>query len=164
ECNCTNQTCGAGMANAAGAVKAALRPIAAVTVPATVTQGQNVVLKGTGSAAACGHTLSTYAWTNLTSNTNAIMGANTATATVVAPTSGSFTVRFTVTDDAGKLDTADVVISSASATTAAPAVATNTLGCLNPVTVAVAPATASVQANGGTQTFTATVTNTTNTA
>jgi serine protease len=164
ECNCTNQTCGAGMANAAGAVKAALRPIAAVTVPTAVTQGQNVVLKGTGSAAACGHTLSTYAWTNLTSNTNAIMNANTATATVVAPASGSFTVRLTVTDDAGKLDTADVVISSTAATTSAPAVATNTLGCLNPVAVVVGPATASVQANGGTQTFTATVTNTTNTA
>ena len=164
ECNCTNQTCGAGMANAPGAVNAALRPIAAVTVPVSVAPGQNVVLKGTGSAAACGHTLSTYAWTNLTSNSIAISGANTATATVVAPASGSFTVRLTVTDDAGKLDTADVVVASAAATTSAPAVAANTLGCPLPVAVAVAPTAASVQANGGTQTFTATVTGTTNTA
>src|SRR5262249_8681905 len=129
ECNCTSQTCGAGMANAPGAVKAALRPIAAVTLPTPVTAGQNVMLKGTGSAAARGHTISTYAWTNLTSQTNAIQGANTATAPVVAPASGTFTVRLTVTDDAGKQDTADVVVSSTAATSSAPATAMNTLGC-----------------------------------
>ena len=34
ECSCTTDTCGAGMANAHGAVLQALRPIAAVSVPA----------------------------------------------------------------------------------------------------------------------------------
>ncbi len=161
ECNCTTTTCGAGMANAPGALKAALRPIAAVAVPATVSAGQNVMLAGTGSAAACNHTIATYAWTNVGNATNPIQNANTATATVVAPATGSITVRLTVTDDAGRTDTADVVISATSATTAAPANA-NSGKCTasaSAITVAVTPATASVQA-AGTQTFTAAVTNT----
>ena len=164
ECNCTTTTCGAGMANAPGALKAALRPIAAVAVPATVSAGQNVMLAGTGSAAACNHTITTYAWTNVGNSTNPIQNANTATATVVAPATGSITVRLTVTDDAGRQDTADVVVSATSATTAAPANA-NSGKCpaaALPVTVAVTPATASVQASGM-QTFMAAVTNTSTT-
>ena len=39
ECNCTTQTCGAGMTNAPGAVMAALRPITAVMVPVAVAAG-----------------------------------------------------------------------------------------------------------------------------
>jgi serine protease len=167
ECNCTTTTCGAGMANAPGALKAALRPIAAVMLPATVSAGQNVTLSGTGSSAACGHTVVSYAWTNVTSSTNAIQGANTATATVVAPASGSFTVRLTVTDDAGHTDTADVVVNATSATSTSPSTANaNSAKCTAGaivVTVGVSPTTASVQSGNGTQTFTATVTNASNT-
>jgi serine protease len=166
ECNCTTQTCGAGMANAPGAIKAALRPIAAVALPTAVSAGQNVTLSGAGSAAACGHTISTYAWTNMSSSTNPIQGANMAAATVVAPATGSITVRLTVTDDAGRQDTADVVVSAAAATSAAPANA-NTGKCpaaALPVAVAVNPASATLAAGTGRQTFTATVTNASNTA
>jgi serine protease len=165
ECNCTTNTCGAGMANAPGAINAALRPIAAVAVPTGVSAGQNVALGGTGSAAACGHTITTYAWSNVGNSTNPIQGANTATATVVAPATGSITVQLTVTDDAGRTDTANVVVSATSATTTAPANA-NSGKCPSavlPVAVAVTPAAASVQ-TGGMQTFTAAVTNTSNTA
>ena len=165
ECNCTTTTCGAGMANAPGALKAALRPVAAIAVPAAVSAGQNVSLVGTGSAAACGHTISTYAWSNVGNATNPIQGANTATATVVAPATGSITVRLTVTDEGGRQDTADVVVSTTAATTTAPANA-NSGKCpaaAMPVAVAVTPATASVQV-GGMQTFTVAVTNTANTA
>jgi len=165
ECNCTTSTCGAGMANAPGALKAALRPIAAVAVPTTVSAGQNVVLPGTGSAAACGHNIVSYAWTNVGAATNAIQNANTSTATVVAPATGSFTVRLTVTDDAGHTDTADVVVSATSATTTAPSNA-NSGKCpaaAIPVAVTVTPATATVL-TGAMQTFTAAVTNTANMA
>ena len=165
ECSCTTSTCGAGMANAPGAVKAALRPIAAVAVPATVSAGQNVTLAGTGSAAACGHNVVTYAWTNVGAATNPIQNANTATATVVAPATGSFTVRLTVTDDAGRTDTADVVVSTTSATTTAPSNA-NSGKCPQaamPVAVTVTPATATVQ-TGAMATFMAAVTNTSNMA
>ena len=165
ECNCTTSTCGAGMANAPGAIKAALRPIAAIAVPTTVSAGQNVSLLGTGSAAACSHTITTYAWTNVGNSTNPIQGANTATATVVAPATGSITLRLTVTDDAGRQDTADVVVSATAATTTAPANADSGRcpAVALPVAVAVTPATASVQAGNGMQTFTAAVTNTSNT-
>jgi serine protease len=167
ECNCTTSTCGAGMANAPGAVNAALRPIAAIAVPASVIVGQNLVLQGTGSAGACGHSISTYSWSSVTSPATAIQGANTATATVLPPGSGTFTLRLTVTDDAGLQDTADVVVSTTAATTTSPSAAASSFGCpsgTGPVAVSVAPGSANVEASGGTQAFTATVSNSANTA
>ncbi len=100
ECNCTTSTCGAGMANAAGALDAALRPIAALSAPPTVLAGQNVNLTGAGSAGACNRTISTYFW-QVVSGAGVLTGPNnTASTSVNAPVPGSFTVRLTVTDDA----------------------------------------------------------------
>jgi serine protease len=169
ECNCTTATCGVGMANALGAVNAALRPIAAVALPAGgVSAGQNVVLSATGSAAACHASLSSspYAWA-ITSGTGMIVsGASSSTVTVQAPASGAapFTVTLTVTDMSGKIDTASVIVSPTSATTTAPASAGST-PCLTafmptaPTYITVAPSGPSVQAGQGTQAFTATVVN-----
>ena len=61
QCLCTTSTCGAGMANAANSLEAADRPIAAVRLPANVAAGQNVTLNASGSAAACGRTIASYA-------------------------------------------------------------------------------------------------------
>jgi serine protease len=165
ECNCTAQTCGAGMANAAGAVKAALRPIAAVSVPSSVSAGQNVILSAAGSAAACGHTIASYSWSVAGSSTTAVQGANTPSATVVAPAAGSITIQVVVTDDAGLTDTAQVVVTSTAASTSAPGSANNgTCPALAvPVVVSVTPATVSLNA-GSSQVFTVAVTNTANTA
>ncbi|MFO1407451.1 MAG: S8 family serine peptidase [Steroidobacteraceae bacterium] len=162
ECTCTTDTCGAGMANALGSVNAALRPVAAVNVPATVAAGQNVVLDGTPSSAACGSNLGTYAWAVVSSIGGAsttISGANGPTATVVAPASGSYVVRLTVTDDAGRIDTADVRVSSTAATTtAAPFTAAPV--CAAPVVaVNVSPVRASTRAGGTTLAFVAEVAN-----
>jgi serine protease len=141
ECNCTTAACGAGMANAARSVAAALRPIAAVAVPTTVVAGSNVSLNASGSAAACNHTVSTYAWTTVSgTNPTEIVGANTANATVVAPATGQYTVRVTVTDETGKVDSADVIVSSTAATTSAPESA-GTNACLTTISYT-APATA----------------------
>src|SRR4029079_19664028 len=49
---CTTDPCGAGMVNAANSVAAADRPIAAVSLPATVSPGQTVTLNAAASAAA----------------------------------------------------------------------------------------------------------------
>jgi len=163
ECNCTKQTCGAGMANAPGALKAALRPIAAIAVPASVSAGQNVTLSAAGSAAACSHTVASYSWTVVGSSTTPVQNANTPSATVVAPASGSITVQVTVTDDAGLTDTAQVTVSATAATTAAPSSANNGTCPATPVAVTVTPASVSLKA-GGAQAFSATVTNTSNTA
>ncbi len=129
ECSCTTRTCGAGMANASGSVQAALRPIAAVRLPAGVSAGSTLTLMAEGSAGACNHSISSYAWTVVSSSGNppAIQNANTADASVVAPTApDTYTLRVTVTDDAGRTDSADVAITSSSASSAAlPAAGTN---------------------------------------
>jgi serine protease len=171
ECICTldDTTCGTGMANASGAVAAALRPIAAIAVPTSVTPGGNVTLLGAGSAAACHHIVESYAWSIVNGTSSGISGANTNTAVVVAPASAPFLVRLTVTDDAGRQDTADVSVNPNAVTTRAVATA-GTKACpgaiaiASPVSVSVSPTSASLQAGAGTQAFSATVTDTTQTA
>ncbi len=153
ECNCTTQTCGAGMANAAKAVTAALRPIAAIAMPSSVAPGQNVILQGGGSAAACHHSVSTYSWTIVSGSApTGISGANTMTATVTAPASSTFTVRLTVTDDASRQDTADVMVGPNVATTTAPATAGSS-ACL-PAIVIAAPTSGGGGGGGAIDVFT----------
>ena len=166
ECICTQQTCGAGMANAPGALSAALRPIAAAALPAAVSAGASVALDGSGSAAANGHSITSYQWSAATSGVAlTISGATSARASVKAPACGIGTVQLTVTDDAGRADTADVIIRPSSATTSAPSQAGE--ACLPSaalVQVAVCPASATVQAGGGSESFTATLANTSDAA
>jgi len=170
ECICTldGRTCGAGMASASGALSAALRPVAAVIVPASVTPGINVTLDASGSSAACHHMIASYQWAS-SDPAHPVTNPTGPSTTVTAPATGTFTVTLTVTDDAGKKDPATVIVSSTAATSSAPASAgTNT--CLaaisvpSPVTVSVSPTSGSLQAGSGTtQSFTATVADTLNT-
>jgi hypothetical protein len=151
------------MANALGAVTAALRPIAAVTLPASVTAGQSVALSAQNSAAATGHAISLYQWSSVGKKTVTIQNATSAAAMVTAPSCGYATVQLTVTDDAGRVDTANVVLSPTAATSVAPANATDrscSVSTLTPL-VAVCPGSSSVEAGSGSQTFTASVANTT---
>jgi serine protease len=143
QCLCTTDTCGAGMVNAAGSVNAADRPIAAVVLPANVAPGQNVSLDASGSSASCGRTVSTFAWTVVapTNNPPAIVGATSAFATVIAPTSGSITLRITVTDSQNRTDTADVVIEPNRAISEAPSSAGSS-PCAAPVTSGPTPGSA----------------------
>jgi len=166
-CNCTTQTCGAGMANANGAVTAALRPIAAVVpTPASFSAGQSVTLDASPSTAACGHGIHTYSWQVIGSGS--ISGPTTnATASVMAPTSGTITVQVTVTDYGGRTDSAQVVVSATAATSSRlPSVPSQP--CLAaitpalPITVAVSPFSATVQAGLGSQSFAAALTSTAN--
>jgi serine protease len=163
ECNCTTSTCGAGMANAARAVAAAQRPIAALVVPASVSPGQNVLLSAAGSAAACNRAVASFNWA-VVAGAGVITGNPTPdSAVVVAPAAGSFTVRVTVTDDRGRTDTADALVTATAATTGAPASA-GTTACLADivvpsVAVTVSPAVTSLQA-GASVAFSASVSNT----
>jgi hypothetical protein len=141
--------------------------VAAITVPSSVSPGQNVVLRASGSGAACNRSIVRYSWTVLAGGTTppGIVGADTDTAVVVAPATGSFTLRLRVTDDAGREDAADVVVSTASATTAAPAVAggpacPTQISIPRPIIVSVAPTSVNLVAGTGSQAFSATVTNT----
>ncbi|HEX2790560.1 MAG TPA: S8 family serine peptidase [Steroidobacteraceae bacterium] len=171
ECYCTTTTCGAGMANADGAVTAALRPIAALLLPNPIVAGPNV-FHAAGSAAACMHSIASYSWSVIDGTaTGSISGpANGSSAMVVAPTSGSFTVQVVVADDAGHTDTAQAVLSSTTATSTAPASAgTSSSACLTPitptlpVTVTVSPSSATAQSGLTTQAFSAAVTGNANT-
>jgi serine protease len=131
-CACTTSTCGAGMAHAPGALAAARRPIAAVEiVTASVVAGSDVALRATGSAAACNQSIASYAWTVVGGGASppAITGADTANASVAAPAAGTLTLRLTVTDNAGRSDTALVQITPNSATTSAPNTAGAAAAC-----------------------------------
>jgi serine protease len=116
ECNCTTQTCGAGLANAPGAVAAALRPVATVTGPVTANAGATVTLRGDGSSAANGRTVAAYAWT-LVSGATSLVALDGAQTSFVAPgITSDVVVRLTVTDDAGRSDAVDTRVSIAGTT------------------------------------------------
>jgi len=134
ECACTTEVCGAGMANANGAVLQALRPIAAVKLPVKVAPGATVALNGSGSAAACGANVVSYQWSVVApANAPPVQNAGSAVAGIPAPVgSGVYQVMLTVTDDAGRVDSALVVIGSNAASSSAPPAA-GTNACLTGV-------------------------------
>ncbi len=152
ECNCTTTTCGAGLADALGAVNEALRPIAAIAATGTIAAGQPVALSAAGSAAACGHSLASYAWSIVgsppgTPSLSATSGP--ATSLNAAPSSGTISVQLVVTDAQGLSDTATIavgasIVSGALASaglTACPAAVTPPVPT---VTISIAPSPISV--------------------
>jgi hypothetical protein len=126
--------------------------------------GGNVTLDASGSGAACNHSVSSYQWTSSDPANHPVGSSNSPTTSVAAPSSGSFTVTLTVTDDGGRTDTASVTVTSTSASTTAPANASAS-NCLTPMTVvSLTPHGPSVLAGTGTQAFTASVGDASNTA
>jgi len=113
QCNCTATTCGAGIADAPGAVAGALRPIARILKPDDAAAGEFVVLDGTGSAAADGRTLAAFAWSVVAGVPTSIGPTSGDTLQVGIPESGGLTVRLQVTDDLGRTDSRDLVLSEA---------------------------------------------------
>jgi serine protease len=151
ECSCTTQTCGAGMANANGAVLEALRPIAAVKVSGTVQAGSPLTLDASASAAACHASIASYAWTvtQPTSNPPVIQNANSARASIAAPMApNSYTLMLTVTDNQGRMDTATVVLTSSAVQTTAPVAAGNS-ACPAAVAYSVPPPNSGAGTSGG---------------
>jgi serine protease len=154
ECACTTTTCGAGMANAFSAVKAALNPIAAVKIPAGFTSGSGTFDAG-GSAPACNATIASYAWSS-SAAIHIVAGATSSAVSVMA--TGAGTLTLVVTDSSGNKDTAVVTFTAGSATTTAPAVGGSAASaCIAPMTVTplaplvgVAFSPASVAANAST--------------
>jgi len=152
ECSCTTQTCGAGMANADGAVQEALRPIAALAVSGIVQGGNPVTLDASGSAAACHASIVSYAWSVVPPTTSppaVIQNANSARATIVAPSPpNTYNLMLTVTDDQGRMDNAMLVVSSSGMRTTAPAAAGGN-ACLATVAYSVPPPNSNASAAGG---------------
>jgi serine protease len=141
ECACTTSTCGAGMVNALRAVMAALNPIAAVSIPAGFTSG-SATFDAAGSAAACGATIASYAW-SAAGAVNAVSGANSSAVNVMV--SGAGTLTLVVKDSAGNTDTAVVNFRANGATSTAPAAAGSAASaCTSPMTVTPAAPTISL--------------------
>ena len=133
ECACTTTTCGAGMVNAFSAVKMALNPISAVKIPAGFSTGSTTLDAG-GSAAACGATIASYAWSLPTGAVHIVSGQNTSTVNVTSTGTGSLTL--VVTDSAGNTDSAIVNFTATGAHSTAPATAgTTASACVAPMTV-----------------------------
>jgi len=152
ECTCTTAVCGAGMANAHAAVLQALRPIAAVTLPARIIGGAAVSLDASGSAAACGASIKSYHWA-VVAPAGAVppQNADTAHASITAPYGPNrYQIELTVTDDAGRTDTATVMLGMNSATSTAPAAAGGS-ACLTAVSYnsTASPSAASSSGGGG---------------
>lgn len=122
ECYCTTSTCGAGMVDAAAAVKAALALNGAIV---TITQnpasgglvaGQTLTLTAATTGLASGHAVASIAWTITDGGgivTAFASGANAASATITPSAAGSFTVRADVTDNLGFVYSQPVTISVA---------------------------------------------------
>jgi serine protease len=112
ECNCTT-TCGAGMADAPGALIEALRPMARIADPGDTAVGDTISLDATASGAARGHSISAWQW-SVAGGAAEFVGATTgATATLRISAAGTTDVQLTVTDDVGGTDTAAVTIQAA---------------------------------------------------
>lgn len=114
ECNCTTETCGAGMLNTGAAVAAALRPLAVVTTSGTVAPGATIDIDGSSSFATHGRSLVMHRWSvhDVTGAMPTIADANAQTTTLSIPGESRFTLRLTVTDDQGAEDTKDVALSA----------------------------------------------------
>jgi hypothetical protein len=124
-----------------------LRPIASVVVQGTVTAGATVTLQGSGSTAANSHAITTYSWMK-----SGMVISTGPTASVVAPSSGTSAVCLTVTDDAGKQDTAKAVIGPSSSTVSL--VPSGVNACSIDVSVVATDPSAAETGDTGTFTFT----------
>jgi hypothetical protein len=110
--------------DAIGALEQARRPLAVIVAPASVAAGQNAQLQANASTASCGRSLQAYAWAVLATGAVGalIAGANTASATVLPPTSGTLQLQLTVTDNQGARDTALVNVTATTASSDSPQV------------------------------------------
>lgn len=116
ECICTTAVCGAGMLDTEAAVIQALRPTAVAQVNGVVGPARMLTLDGTGSGAAAGRSLMSFAWSVVGASGGAsaptISTANQASAAVESPARGSYTLRLTITDNHGATDSAEVTVTA----------------------------------------------------
>lgn len=114
ECICTTSACGAGMANAMGAINEALRPVATISAPASHAAGSTITLQGGGSAGANGRVVVSHAW-SVVCGPGAPSSGNSASTTIPAPVSGDTVVQLLVTDDLGRTDATTITLATTTA-------------------------------------------------
>ena len=105
QCNCTKETCGAGLLDAGAAVAEAMRPVANFTATRT-SNAAPVVLNGTSSAAARNVNIRSYAWEVLNGNDRTAITSPSASVTNFESAEvGVYQVKLTTTDTNGRVDT-----------------------------------------------------------
>ncbi len=132
ECACppTGQ-CGRGMVNALAAVDSALRPIAAVKLPAS----GSTIFDASGSAGSCGRTVVSYDW----SATGGITLSQPTNLPSVSASGTSGTLTLVITDSNGATDTAIITFGSAGPVSTAPTFAgTSVTACPDPISITAA--------------------------
>jgi serine protease len=107
QCNCTSTSCGEGMLDAGRAVRAATNAVAVVDGPSSATAGQGVTFSGSRSLPAPRQQLRSYRWSVLSGPEGGSFGSPTAPTTQFTGAAGGYTLRLTVTDSAGTMDSYD---------------------------------------------------------
>jgi serine protease len=115
ECICTTATCGAGLLDTFAAVSAALKPFGVVQANGTIEPNTPVDISAAGSfgaydaTAGASRPITSYQWSvlDVTGATPTIADASAATTTLQVAGNSRFTLRLTVTDDAGGTDDTD---------------------------------------------------------
>ena len=116
QCNCTSTSCGEGMLDAGQAVRAATNAVAVVYGPAGATQGQPVEFDGSGSLPAPRQQLKSYRWAVVAGPEGGSFSAPSGPISQFTGNAGQYTLRLTVADSAGTLDSYDFTLAvSASA-------------------------------------------------
>ena len=111
ECTCTTATCGAGMLNADASLGRSTYPLASMTTSTDKASiGESVTLDGSASTAAAHYTIASYQWTS--DPAVSIENDTSAVAKLVFPALRPLKVTLTVTDSAGRTDTASKTINS----------------------------------------------------
>jgi serine protease len=113
-CNCTTDTCGAGMLNTGAAVSAAQRPLAVLRTSGTLAVGSTLTINGASSFANQGRALVTHQWSvvNVNGTTPTIANADASATTLQTSGTTQFTLRLTVTDDQGAQDTKEIALAT----------------------------------------------------
>jgi len=103
QCNCTTTTCGAGMLDTAAAVALAQNPVARITLSGSAVVGAAVTL-----TADTDPTVRTWQWTQIVGPGTGVFDTTLGGSILfTAPVAGTYTVRLTVINDAGRTDTVD---------------------------------------------------------
>lgn len=102
-CNCTRETCGPGILDAANALQLASSPAVLIAPVGLVAPGSTVTLDGRRSSAVSGASITAYQWSQVSGSPVSIVNANGPVASVTLPdTRGEWWFRLLVTDSAGR--------------------------------------------------------------
>lgn len=112
-CNCTTDTCGAGLLDAEGATLRATAPAVLVAPVGNAAPGSVVTLDGRSSVALAGAAITGYAWSQVSGPAVTLQNRDSALASAALPGSaGTFVFRLAVTDDLGRTGEDTVTVTS----------------------------------------------------